>query len=466
MTDDRSKSHVDLETARRFGAGELPRPEMFDVAWHLFLCPDCRELLPEAGPEAQAVYRRMFGDGGMAYPLSAYSETVARAAGSLRDLGFSVQADREDARHIVARLLRHPPERRRLLVHERERYRTFSVADALLGACRASWSDDAAAAEELAELALSILDRLDRAKYPADMLNDLRAQAWGAIGNCRRIRCDLRSVYEAFELAESFLRRGTGDPTDEAHLLDLRVSYLIDQHRFDEADIALERLITVYRDAADRHAEGRVLLKLAKLRREQGRTEEAIPFLERAKSALDLTLEPRLELLLQRNLALFLAEVGRASEAQALLPGIRALARERGNRPERVQVLWTEGMIYHRLQHFELAVEALEQARVGFLDLDLDYDAAFVTLDLALVHIDAAQPARARALAEQMLPLFESRALHREARAALAVVRQALEEDAPDRELVGEVAAFLRWSRRNPALPFEPGIHRESGPEG
>lgn len=458
--------HVDLETVRKFGAGELPRGETFDIAWHLFLCPDCRARLRTAGPDAQSVYRRLFGDGGMRYGVGSYSTPVRRVAESLRRVGVELEADRMGARQLVGRLLRHAPERRRLLVRERERYRTYSVADGLIDVCRATWWEDPAAAEELAELALWILDRLDRVHYPEDMVNDLRAQAWAAIGNCRRIGSNLASVASAFALAEGFLRRGTGDPVDAASFLDLRVSYLIDLHRFEEADVALGRLLVVYRDAGDRHAEGRVLLKLAKLRREQGRLDEAIRTLERAKATVDLVREPHLELPLQRDLALFLAEAGRAEEAQALLPGIRVLARERATRPERLRVLRTEGVIYHRLGHLALAVEALEQARVGFLDLGLGYDAAFTTLELALAYVDAEQPERARELGREMTALFESRELHAEARAALAMVHRALEIERVDRRLFDDVASLLRRSRLDPVLGIEAGLGPPPDPSG
>lgn len=461
MTEGALGPHVSLETLTAFGAHELPREETFVVAWHLFLCPECRSLLSDAGPGARDLFRLMFGDRAMDYPLSAYSGPVGRFAAGLLHLGLDLEAERTASRELVARLLRHPPERRRLLVRERERYRTLPVAESLLVACRAGWSDDPATSEELAELALWILDRLDRDRHPAALLNDLRSQAWASIANCRRIRSDLRSVSEAFQLAETFLRRGSGDVLDQAYLLDLRVSYLIDQRRFAEADQALERLLAIHRDARDRHAERRALMKLAKLRREEGRVEEAVPLLEEAGRAVDLVREPHLELLLKRNLATFLSEVGRAEEARALLPQIRALARDQASRTERLRVLWTEGLIYHRLGHLELAVEALEQARAGFVDLGLGYDAAFVTLDLALVHLDSGEMERASALARTMLPLFASRDLHREALAALSLVRRAMEEETLTRQLVVEVAAYLRWARRNPALHFEPGY----GPE-
>ncbi len=451
MSDDNDgghlERHVDLTAVRRFGAGELPKIEAFDVAWHLFLCPDCRRHLAAAGLEAQAAYRRLFGDGGMKFPVAAYSHPVGQVAETLREIGIELQADRAGARQLVSRLLRHAPERRRMLARDRERYRTYSVADALIDASREQGPEDPAAGEEIAELALWVLDHLGR-PYPEDMLNDLRARAWAAIGDCRRIGANLASVAQAFDLAESYLERGTGDPVDAATFFDLRVAYLIDLHRFPEADAGLQHLLSAYRDAGDRHAEGRVLRQLAALRREEGMMDEAIVLLERARGSLDFTREPELDLPTRRDLALYCAESGRPERAQAMLPEIRDLVRKRDGRAERLRLLRVEGVVYRGLGHLELAIEALEQARIGFLDMGLAWDAAFTTLDLTLAYADAEVPERAFALAAEMHTLFESREIHRdlgrEARAALGMVRRALELQAMDRRLVGEVAAFLR----------------------
>jgi tetratricopeptide (TPR) repeat protein len=439
----------------------LAENQTFEVGWHLFRCADCRALLDRAAPEACRLFERMFGGRRQEPPPSgAYSELAARYAESLRRLGLEIDALRGRARDLVVHLLRHPAERWRLLVASQDQYRTYPIAMELLAECRRGWSDDPSRSEALAELALDVADRLDPEAHPADLVNDLRAEAWAYIANCRRIRSDLRSVAEAFDLAETFLRQGSGDPLDHATVLDLRASFLIDQRRFDEAEALLDRLVRLYQEADQPHREGRALIKLAKLRREQGRPEEAIPLLERAARLIDPRQEPNLELFIQRNVATLLAEIGRAEEAHALLPEIRRLARERASRHEWLRLLWTEGIVYHRLGHLQLAAAALAQARNGFVDLGIGYDAAFASLDLALVRLDAGDREGVRQLAEEMLPLFTSRDLHREALAALALVRRGAEEETLTRQLVESVAAFLRRGRLHPALRFEPG----SGP--
>jgi tetratricopeptide (TPR) repeat protein len=359
--------------------------------------------------------------------------------------------------------LKHPRECRRLLLEERDRMRSFTVAEALLLACRGGWSDDPSGSEELAELALLVLGRLEPGCPREPFVTDLRAEAWGCIANCRRIRSDLWRVAEAFQLAETFLRQGSGNPLDAAGVLDLEASYYIDQRSFAEAEEALERLEALYREGRDRHREGRTLMQLAKLRREQGRTEEALPLLVRAGELVEVEEEPHLDLLLARNLAGLLAEAGRAEEARAMLPEIRRLARERADRPEWLRLLRTKGFIYQRLGHRELAASALAQARDGFAALGLAYDAALVGLELALLHLDAGDTSEVRALGAEMLPIFTSRGIHREALAALALVRRAMEEDRLTRRLVEEVMSLLRRAREEPARPRAAGPGPDPG---
>jgi hypothetical protein len=52
-----------------------------------------------------------------------------------------------------------------------------------------------------------------------------------------------------------------------------------------------------------------------------------------------------------------------------------------------------------------------------------------------------------RTLGAEMLPVFTSRAIHREALAALALVRRAMEEERLTRRLVEEVIELLRRAR-------------------
>ena len=103
MTEDQLDRHLDLETLRRFAARKLGREDLFEAGWHLFLCDRCRELLPEAGPEAVALFERMFGGARVSYAESAYGEVTKAVAEKLRRTGVEIERERSAAGRRTSR---------------------------------------------------------------------------------------------------------------------------------------------------------------------------------------------------------------------------------------------------------------------------------------------------------------------------------------------------------------------------
>ena len=58
-------------------------------------------------------------------------------------------------------------------------------------------------------------------------------------------------------------------------------------------------------------------------------------------------------------------------------------------------------------------------------------------------------------LAEEMIPIFSSRQIHREALAALDYWRQAVEAEQACATLIAGVASFLKRAQHNPELRFQ-----------
>jgi hypothetical protein len=54
-----------------------------------------------------------------------------------------------------------------------------------------------------------------------------------------------------------------------------------------------------------------------------------------------------------------------------------------------------------------------------------------------------------------MIPVFQSRQIHREALAALSLWAGAVREERASRDLVVRVASYLKHARHNPELRFE-----------
>lgn len=447
--------HVDPATIQKFAARQLDRLELFEVGWHLFLCDPCRARLAEAGPEAEALFERMFGGARFTHSETAYSDVTRAVAEKLRRTGIEIERERAAAGSLWAELEKHPFSRRLLMIENSSRFQTYGLAELLLTESRRGWCESPGRSEELAELALAAIYRLERRLHGPALLNDLKAEAWSYIANCRRIRSDLRSVSEAFDIAETFRTQGTGDPIEQAEILHLKASFYRDQRQFQEAIRTVDRAIAIYREASDHHAEGRASIKKATILRDSGDVEPAVQTLERAASLVDPGREPRLLLLIQSNLALYLNEVGRSIEAKKLLPEARKLAVEVGGGLDRLRLLWVEGLVSRDLDQTGLAEAALRRAMAGFVEAGIGYDAALVALDLAGLHLELGRTSEARDLAAEMVPIFAARDIHREAVAALAIAQQAMDRGIADLAVIQEVAAFLRRARHNPALRFE-----------
>ncbi len=217
----------------------------------------------------------------------------------------------------------------------------------------------------------------------------------------------------------------------------------------------MDRAIDIFREAEDHHAEGRALIKKATVLQQAGHVEPALPLLERAATLIDPSKEPRLLFMVKQNLAYFLNEAGQAMEARKVLPEARKLAVEVGGGLDRLRILWIEGLVNRQLGQTGLAEAALRRTMVGFAEAEIGYDAALAALDLAGLYLESERHSDAQELATEMAPIFDSRDVHREAVAALAMAQEAMEKQKATVALIQEVASFLRRARRNPAFRFE-----------
>jgi tetratricopeptide (TPR) repeat protein len=269
---------------------------------------------------------------------------------------------------------------------------------------------------------------------------------------------ELRSAEEAFLQAESLLGRSlSGNEKVKAEVLSFKASLRRAQRRFDEALEILDRVIAIYKDGdpedRDLHLAGRTLVKKAYTEIEKCAPEWAIPLLREAEPLLDRERDPRLLLCLRHNLLDSLAKVGRFAEADAMAPEVRALCQEIRGDLDLVRLRWVEGKIDFGLGRLESAEAAFREVQEELLNRRLGYDAALVSLDLALLYASEHRTADLKRLAAEILPAFESREIHREAMAALLMFQGACEEERLTVQLARQLADFLQRERWPAAFP-------------
>ena len=383
---------------------------------------------------------------------AAYDAALASIARGLNELQTVYDKERADAKGLVAELTRHPAERQRILIRNHARFHNWGVYEHLLETSRQESSRNPGLGERLADLALDLSEHLDVSSYGAEAIEDLRARAWAYIGNARRVRSDLRGAQQAFDRALIHLRQGTREPWEQATWLDLRASLLRAQRRFDDAMRLLNRALTLFLAVGDRHRAGRILVSMDVVHHQAGQTEKGIPLLYRALDLLDSAQDPKLLFTAQHNLIDDLTEVGRFMEAQGLFIQARPLYLRFDEPRNRNRRRWVEGKLARGLGQPEKALSLLLRARAGFLELDDAYDVALISLDIAGIYAEQGRTAELKQLAEEMVPIFSSRQIHREAIAAFTLWQQAVQAEKLGTELTASVIASLRQARYDQAL--------------
>jgi tetratricopeptide (TPR) repeat protein len=377
--------------------------------------------------------------------------------------GFALLAER--ARHLAAERARVPelvtrlrslePERQRALVRSDSELWSWSLCEWLIEECLRLSGSDLNLAEDLANLTVVVSEELSPGLYGIALINDLKARAWGCVGEVLRLLSDLRSADDAFDWAESFAAEGTGDALEEARVLEGKAALRRDQHRFAEAHRLLDEVVAIYRQYRDFHLVGRAFVQKGEVYGAAGDLEPAIRWLRKGLGLIDSTRERRLELAARNSLMLYLQESGRHQEAWFLLKASRPEFVEHGGEMLKLRLRWLEGRILQTLGLPGEAEAALVEAREGFIAQGAGFSAASVSLDLAGLYASQGRAAEMRRLAEEMLPIFRSRDIHREAIAALIVFQQAVRLEKMNVNLLAEISSYLKRARNDPKLRFE-----------
>lgn len=434
MTD----QHLDDRALDELLAGAIAGQRGEGRLFHLLVCEQCRRSLLEAHPEEGPLFvEQMFGDTpGWIHPES----TLARDP--------VLQREVLEAPHLLSELLTHPHARLLLLARNVARYQTLPVASACLGEARRRWQHDPQESMGWTEVALGILDTVAEDRYPSALVASFRARALAYRANALRKLSALEEANEAFHEAWVWFWKGTRVPAEWARLAAMEASLCGDQRRFREAHALLQDAIGIYREEGDRREESRLLVVRAFVLGEQGRQEEAVEVLEDALERFTRDeLGEFIYMAALQNLATSLVEIGRPGQARPLLPEVRRFAETRGDRLLLLRLDWLEALIRHATGEHVAAAELYLKVQEGFVELGIAYDAALVSLQLAILYLETGCTAEVRELASQMLPIFRSRQIHREAAATGLVLIEALRRDAATVDLVQEVEAYMKRSR-------------------
>ncbi|HSE05461.1 MAG TPA: hypothetical protein VLK35_15035 [Methylomirabilota bacterium] len=430
-------------------------------------CPECRKTTSRLWPGSAAVTTEARDlpddDGETSDEGYDYSTVFARAQSELNRHQMLLAEEQTAVPALRQELTRHPRSRQEVLASNSSRFHTWSLIDSLLDDCRPLCQADPEEALHLVTLAIRLSDLLNAERYGWERVTDLRARARAELANIRRVLGRYREAEQGFQRARDLLEQGTGDPLEEAGVASLEASLWIQRCEFERALALLDSAIVIARRMGENGLWARALIQKARCSTDRGLPEDALSLLLEAQQHLDPTFDPRLAVTVQHNILYALVQAGRFEEAAAGLPGTRALYRRFDYPIDRIRLTWLEGRVCCGLERLDEAEARFREALDGMLAEGLDYDAALVGLDLAVLYSQQNRNAEIRELAAAMLPVFSSHRIHREALAALLVFREAVDRERLSTELAQNLAEYLRRAAVEPHLPFQPPPGLASG---
>jgi tetratricopeptide (TPR) repeat protein len=374
---------------------------------------------------------------------SPYGELVERVRAELVVLESRVVREERSASETLERLLSRPAgERIRLCEHD-ALYRTYSLARRALDRSRHESLRDPALALELAELGRHIASLLDPQMYGGPQVRDLQAGAEAVYGNGLRLVGDLGTALSAFQRARGLLELGSGDPSEALEVDDLESSLRRVLRDFPRALELSQRVVEGNLELGQTAAAAQALQQRAIMLDEMGEVDAAIEVLQIASVMAASESSPLLVCTIRHSLAVCLARSGRPSEAAELLAENRDLYGQLSSPKIDGCRLWLEGLIALESGRPAAAAERLARSRSTFGEHGFGYDLAQVSLDLAEAFASLGRFADIRELAAETYLFMESRHVHPDALAALAVFSQAAAREQLDRELLRSLARRL-----------------------
>jgi tetratricopeptide (TPR) repeat protein len=453
--------HPDREAFAQFLDDRLSEVDSRSLQQHLFACPECEERLVDLLPLAEAA-RSSTPEG-----LESGYRTL------LRDLLDSTRSEVDRRRALLSREHREAKELWRELrtlepaerwdrVAADPRFHTWGLFELLLEKARHAALSEPRRAEEKLRLALELAGRLDGGRYGHGSVEAARTRAWAYLGNSLRILSDFRQAEQAFQMAELHFSRSWLDPLDEALLLELKGSLRRAQRRFAEAVGLFDDAIALYREVNEPHLQGRALMTKGVVLQYNGEFAAATSCFRNSLFLLDGTEEPRLVVATQFNLINCLFDSGNTGEAATLIPEARHLMEEAGTPSDLLHLRWLEAQVAAALGRTAEAEQAFLELKEAFSEARAAFDAALVALELAALYAQTGRAAEVKALAAEIIPIFQACDVPQEALAALIVLQKAAEMEHLTLGLVEEVSAFLGRAQSNPGLRFRCEAEREA----
>jgi tetratricopeptide (TPR) repeat protein len=306
-------------------------------------------------------------------------------------------------RQLMNELLAIEPHRRQEAVRE-ERYRHLVLAELLTSEGERFEETCPAKAEELAELARMVADQ----PYPGSLfarVDRVLALSHCLQGNARRLSGDRPGAEQQFRRAAAVLT-GPPDGIERAHYCQRLAWLREEQGRFEEATTLLWRAVGIFREARCTEFQVECLCRLGFLLLYGNDPEGASRHFAQARGLLSFESSPVLAARCSLGLALCLAAFGLGEQARSLRKESRLLCEAVVDSRDLLDLDWLEGRLAACFGEHQDAIAGLASVRRRLLAQRRLLDAALCSLDLARLFAATGQAARVRELIHEMHTAF------------------------------------------------------------
>jgi len=429
--------HLSMRILKAFFDRELSPMELVALLVHHLeeLCPVCRAEIERWSEERET------GEEAAFYELltEALLQSLRRELQWLEELRPLAEKEHQEL------MVLSPAERKRKVGRATKRFRNPMLLDRLLQHSKERVGTDPMEAEQVAELAHQVALRLPD-RYGIDVFQSCLARAKAFRANAVRVGGDLRRADEMLQEVLDYLDL-LPDPLVRAEIWSFGASLRKDQRRFDEADQLHRQAMAIYQELGTPIQQAQILISRANLAHERGQIGEAIERLRETTEILPPGKDLRLELFVSHNLAWYLCEVEQHAEAQRVKASHQHLYARFPEPAVDRRDLWLQGKILAGLGRVDEAEESFLEVRERLTAAGVGIDAALVSLDLALLYMEQGRSADVKRLAEEMLPIFRSQDVHREALASLLLFHKAALAEKVTLQMVRDLASYLESSR-------------------
>lgn len=165
--------------------------------------------------------------------------------------------------------------------------------------------------------------------------------------------------------------------------------------------------------------------------------------------------DPSLALAARHNLVWYTMECGLGDEALRLLGEFREEYSESGHRNVGARLYWLEGRIFEQLGRDEGVEASYGRAIQAFAELELPYELANTSLDLAAFFARKGRVSEVRQIAERTMVLFRAIGVAEPMIAAWMIFRRAAEAEAVTAGLIERLVRYHAEARYRPELEFQ-----------